>query len=310
MPTSYLTVGIQHHHHTIDWPISSIPLQCGIPTQGELYHHGEQPRFGAALDLFLSSWISAHAQSLLLTGIPSLRQKVAVVVGAAPVRAIGTTRKGGIRLFTYPTHQLTPYQRGKSTSSKEHDYLMPPTILFFPCICIHKLMQFYSSLSPTHFKATMKFCIAAIADLCSNSEKHMAWAQRTKAPTTKKPTSPKPITIKPTKVAPTTTKKPTSRTPLTIKPTTVAPTTKKPTSPKPNTNKPITVAPTTKMPSTSTTVYCFNNNDLPPTVNDYINQGGAANLSNTILAQYGEIGSWCTKEVTNMAYMFYSASNF
>ena len=153
MPTSYMTVGIQHHHHTIDWPISSIPLQCGIPTQGELYHHGEQPRFSAALDLFLRSWISAHAQSLLLTGIPSLRQKVVVVVGVAPVKAIGTTKQGGIRLFTYPTHQQTPYQRGKSTSSKEHDVDFGETFYFsfsnathHPILSMHMYSQAHAIL--------------------------------------------------------------------------------------------------------------------------------------------------------------------
>jgi hypothetical protein len=89
---------------------------------------------------------------LLLTGIPLLRQKVAVVV-AEVVGVIGTTKQGGIQLFTYPTHQLTPYQRGKSTSSKEHDVDFGETFYFpfsdathHPILSMHMYSQAHAIL--------------------------------------------------------------------------------------------------------------------------------------------------------------------
>jgi surface protein len=61
----------------------------------------------------------------------------------------------------------------------------------------------------------------------------------------------------------------------------------------------------------SPTPYCFPDRDsLKTAVDSYISQGCATNPNCTTRTQYGEIGTWCVKHVTDMRSMFQGASSF
>lgn len=74
-----------------------------------------------------------------------------------------------------------------------------------------------------------------------------------------------------------------------------------------------TIKPTTSMTTSSApSIFCFpNTNALKSAVDSYISQNCAtANTTCATRMQYGEIGTWCVKLVTSMAYMFHGASSF
>ena len=87
----------------------------------------------------------------------------------------------------------------------------------------------------------------------------------------------------------------------------------------PTTSNPTTSTPTTSTPSDSpsasptqsTTQYCFPDKaSLQTAVNNYISQNCATDPACATHTQYGEIGTWCVKLVTDTGYMFYGASTF
>jgi surface protein len=86
----------------------------------------------------------------------------------------------------------------------------------------------------------------------------------------------------------------------------------KPTTSKPTTSKPTTRKPTTRKPTTSNpTQYCFPSRaTLKIAVDSYISQNCATITTCTTRNQYGEIGTWCVKHVTDMRTMFWGASSF
>ena len=67
----------------------------------------------------------------------------------------------------------------------------------------------------------------------------------------------------------------------------------------------------TVIPTASPTQYCFPETAILQTaVSNYIDQNCATNSTCDTHTQYGEIGTWCVKLITNMGGMFYNASNF
>ena len=63
--------------------------------------------------------------------------------------------------------------------------------------------------------------------------------------------------------------------------------------------------------SPSQSQYCFpDRTTLKTAVNNYINQNCATNTTCPTCTQYGEIGTWCVKLVTDMAELFYGKSTF
>jgi surface protein len=80
----------------------------------------------------------------------------------------------------------------------------------------------------------------------------------------------------------------------------------------PTTKSNPTESPTIACPSASSTEYCFPDRTcLKTSVDNYINEGcETTNITCATRSQYGVIGDWCIKFVTDMNTMFSGKSSF